>query len=308
MRRHAHGAPADRQPDRRGSAGCGQLLGNRRRARSRGSIRGVLHRDHQEQRPPERRRRRDRRRVLHQCVIENNLLVWDGSDRNVTAIAAPITAREDADEPLEALTVRNNTIVTASVGTGIAVGDEGEGHVVVSNALLYTGKSAAWNCFDANLPSVELPRRRLRPVLVSERRGRMERGLGRAPRCVVGVERAVRTVRHCPGRIRSSRRRRGRRLTTSRPSSAPGIRRCRRSTTSSGDRGSTLTSARTKGRRRRRRRHGRAETDDTALPVDSGGDWRTRRRDGDDGCGCGAVRPRAAGLALLGMLVARRRR
>jgi hypothetical protein len=86
------------------------------------------------------------------CVVENNVVVWDDADRNVQGIVAPVATREDDDQPIEALTVRNNTIVTASTGTGISVRDEGEGHVVVSNALLYTGTSPDWNCLDLNLP------------------------------------------------------------------------------------------------------------------------------------------------------------
>jgi hypothetical protein len=43
--------------------------------------------------------------------------------------------------------------VTASTGSGIVVGDEGDGHVVVSNAIVYTGTSSGWSCFDANLPT-----------------------------------------------------------------------------------------------------------------------------------------------------------
>jgi uncharacterized protein (TIGR03382 family) len=87
------------------------------------------------------------------CVVENNLVVWDGSDRSVRGIVAPAVARAEDDDPLNAIWVRNNTIVTASPGSGIEVGDEGEGHVVVSNAVLYTGSSPDWNCFDANLPT-----------------------------------------------------------------------------------------------------------------------------------------------------------
>jgi uncharacterized protein (TIGR03382 family) len=87
------------------------------------------------------------------CVVENNLVVWDGADRVVGGIVAPVVARGDDDEALDALWVRNNTIVTASTGSGISVSDEGEGHVVVSNAIVYTGTSADWNCFDANLPT-----------------------------------------------------------------------------------------------------------------------------------------------------------
>ena len=87
------------------------------------------------------------------CVVENNLVVWDGSDRIVRGIAAPVGARGDDDNSLEALWVRNNTIVTASAGSGIVIGDEGEGHVVVSNAIVYTGASPDWSCFDANLPT-----------------------------------------------------------------------------------------------------------------------------------------------------------
>ena len=87
------------------------------------------------------------------CVVENNLVVWDSADRSVRGILAPAVARADDDDELDALWVRNNTIVTASPGSGIEVGDEGDGHVVVSNAIVYTGDSPDWNCFDANLPT-----------------------------------------------------------------------------------------------------------------------------------------------------------
>lgn len=87
------------------------------------------------------------------CVVENNLVIWDGSDRSVRGIVAPAVARADDDDELNAVWVRNNTIVTASPGSGIEVGDEGDGHVVVSNAIVYTGTSPDWSCFDANLPT-----------------------------------------------------------------------------------------------------------------------------------------------------------
>jgi hypothetical protein len=87
------------------------------------------------------------------CVVENNLIVWDGSGRRVGGIVAPAVPRADDDDALDAVWVRNNTIVTASAGSGIEVGDEGDEHVVVSNVIVYTGTSADWSCFDANLPT-----------------------------------------------------------------------------------------------------------------------------------------------------------
>ena len=48
--------------------------------------------------------------------------------------------------------IRNNSIYLEAGGTGILVGGEGVGHVVASNAILYPGTSASFDCFRADLP------------------------------------------------------------------------------------------------------------------------------------------------------------
>ncbi len=86
------------------------------------------------------------------CMIENNVVISEQPFK-VTAIAVPNRSRKAEDTPLNAATVRNNSILVKSGdSTGISVGGEGTGHRVVSNALQYTG-TGAWACFNLNLPS-----------------------------------------------------------------------------------------------------------------------------------------------------------
>ncbi len=87
-----------------------------------------------------------------QCTVENNLII---SDRllGTTAIAIPDRSRAADDLPLQAVTVRNNSILLSSGATAIALGGEGSGHQLVSNAIHYSGGSGNWACFDLDLAS-----------------------------------------------------------------------------------------------------------------------------------------------------------
>ncbi|MFV1983693.1 MAG: hypothetical protein ACC657_09165 [Thiohalomonadales bacterium] len=83
------------------------------------------------------------------CVIENNVIIQEQSF-NSTAIKAPDRNRASNDIPLNKVIIRNNSIFTSSSGTGILLGSEGRQHVVVSNAIHYTG-SGRYTCFNLGL-------------------------------------------------------------------------------------------------------------------------------------------------------------
>ncbi len=88
------------------------------------------------------------------CVVENNL-ISNHQDLPVRAILAPDRNLAANDLPLDNLTVRNNSIYidNLSAGTAITVGTMGDNHLIVSNAIFYTGNSNSFNCFDVDLPS-----------------------------------------------------------------------------------------------------------------------------------------------------------
>jgi hypothetical protein len=83
------------------------------------------------------------------CLVENNLIVHEQPFFS-TAILAPDRARDAVDQAMTHLIVRNNSIVAtarAGGGVGISLGEEGTGHVVVSNAISYEGTRKDWSCF-----------------------------------------------------------------------------------------------------------------------------------------------------------------
>jgi hypothetical protein len=86
------------------------------------------------------------------CVVENNVIVH-AQPHAVIAIRAPGSQFGDGDAVLHALVVRNNSIhVATSNSVGIAVGGEGDGHVVVGNAIESTASGGFWSCLSLDLP------------------------------------------------------------------------------------------------------------------------------------------------------------
>lgn len=83
------------------------------------------------------------------CLVENNVIVQT-QPFGFTGIMAPDRARNDDDQMLTNVTIRNNSIFTASNGTGIRLDTEGSDHQLISNAIQYTG-SASFTCINAGL-------------------------------------------------------------------------------------------------------------------------------------------------------------
>lgn len=90
------------------------------------------------------------------CIIENNI-ISNNQNLNVRAILAPDRSLGPGDLPMDNITVRNNSIYINSTfgGTGISVGNMGRGHTIVSNAIHYNGSADSFNCFDADLPTID---------------------------------------------------------------------------------------------------------------------------------------------------------
>ncbi|MDH5675434.1 MAG: right-handed parallel beta-helix repeat-containing protein [Myxococcales bacterium] len=84
------------------------------------------------------------------CLIENNVIIH-GQESGTRAIAAPTQDRQEDDATMERVVVRNNTVVIGSTGTAITVAGEGRGHVVVSNAIVFTNDDGDAACFRTNL-------------------------------------------------------------------------------------------------------------------------------------------------------------
>jgi hypothetical protein len=85
------------------------------------------------------------------CVVENNVIASEQSFGGI-GIAAPAVARASDDLPMTRLTIRNNALyLTAASSIGIRLGDEGNQHVVVSNALQSTTSGGSWSCLSLNL-------------------------------------------------------------------------------------------------------------------------------------------------------------
>jgi hypothetical protein len=81
------------------------------------------------------------------CTIENNLVI-QGQAFSTTLIAVPVRDRGSEDQPLDAVTVRNNTLVDLSSAsmTGVSLGGEGTGHTSSGNAILGDG-GGTLSCF-----------------------------------------------------------------------------------------------------------------------------------------------------------------
>ena len=91
------------------------------------------------------------------CVIENNLIVQENAaaDFDSIGIAAPDRDRAANDQSMDDITVRNNSIHfgPAAGGIGIRLHEEGDDHLLVSNAIHHAG-SGDFACFDVDaLPS-----------------------------------------------------------------------------------------------------------------------------------------------------------
>jgi len=87
------------------------------------------------------------------CLIENNVIVQN-QGLNGRHIAAPNRKRDADDLPMSHVTIRNNSIYVGanSGGIGIKLAEEGTGHRLANNAILYAG-SERWACVDASLPA-----------------------------------------------------------------------------------------------------------------------------------------------------------
>ena len=86
------------------------------------------------------------------CIIENNVIIHEQSF-GATGIAVPDRDPGPGDAETTAVFVNNNSIHIASSGRGIRVRDEGQGHLITSNAIQYTGSNAGWDCIQATLPA-----------------------------------------------------------------------------------------------------------------------------------------------------------
>jgi hypothetical protein len=89
------------------------------------------------------------------CIIENNLVIQTQQAFGATGIVVGDRGhgRQPIDSPIDAVTVRYNTLILAGEGPGesegIVVADEGSGHLIVGNAILGAGNN--WSCFDGGL-------------------------------------------------------------------------------------------------------------------------------------------------------------
>lgn len=91
------------------------------------------------------------------ALIENNVIINEAS-AGIRAIAAPDRTRGVEDMTMSDVTVRNNSIYlrgTDVLTTGIAVGGEGTGHVVVSNVVsMDNGNGFAFDLADGDYAAV----------------------------------------------------------------------------------------------------------------------------------------------------------
>lgn len=89
------------------------------------------------------------------CTIENNVVVHHQA-HSIRAVAAPNRQRGSEDTPLDAIVVRNNSVLIgsgSSGGTAIKVDTEGGNHIIASNAVYFSGTSNSFNCIRAVLPT-----------------------------------------------------------------------------------------------------------------------------------------------------------
>ncbi len=85
------------------------------------------------------------------CLIENNVILHEQAFGTI-GIAAPNRDRAGDDLPMTRVVIRNNSIyLGAAGGLGIRLGEEGTQHVVVSNAVYYSGTEDSFDCFDLPL-------------------------------------------------------------------------------------------------------------------------------------------------------------
>jgi hypothetical protein len=92
------------------------------------------------------------------AIIENNVIINEAAS-NLVAIAVPDRIREAIDMEMTNVTVRNNSIYLRngnSFTTGILVGEEGNGHKIVSNIIsIDNGNGFDFNLGDLNYEIVE---------------------------------------------------------------------------------------------------------------------------------------------------------
>lgn len=83
-------------------------------------------------------------------IIENNIIISE-SGSGITGIAAPDRQRGTEDMPMDSVTIRNNTLFFRNTtgANAIVLGDEGGGHILVSNAVSLDNGIA----FTLNLPA-----------------------------------------------------------------------------------------------------------------------------------------------------------
>ncbi len=80
--------------------------------------------------------------ICQNCLIENNVVI--NTQRATSGIMFPERAASGSEQASTAGTIRNNTIYLTAGGTGIQVGGEGTGHVVVNNAVHSNGTCYGW--------------------------------------------------------------------------------------------------------------------------------------------------------------------
>ncbi|NUN14725.1 MAG: hypothetical protein HUU55_13930 [Myxococcales bacterium] len=75
------------------------------------------------------------------CGIENNVLVAESATIDIVGIVCPTRTPLPDEIPIDKITIRNNSVLIPDSpnGTGIRLGEDGSGHVVVSNTVMYGG-------------------------------------------------------------------------------------------------------------------------------------------------------------------------
>ncbi len=86
------------------------------------------------------------------CLVENNLIVH-AQPFGTRGVSAPADARGPNDAAMARLVVRNNSFHTSTPGReAIRIGNEGDGHVVVANAMQLDAAGGDWACFEFAAP------------------------------------------------------------------------------------------------------------------------------------------------------------
>jgi hypothetical protein len=87
------------------------------------------------------------------CLVENNVIVHE-QPHAIIGIRAPAGTSTAGDSPMQALTVRNNSVWTRTTNSvAIAVGGQGNGHRILSNALQSTATTDRFACLSLDLPA-----------------------------------------------------------------------------------------------------------------------------------------------------------